>query len=463
MPASDQHPDYDKYLPQWKMTRDCVEGSAAIKAGKAKYLPKPNSDDTSTENDTRFNDYIERANFVGFTSSTLDGMVGMVFRKPIESELQPSIDYVEDNINGGGITLDQMTRSLVGNVLQTGRFGLLTDYPQAEEKLSKAQVAALNLRANILPYKSEAIINWRTEVVGSIKRLSMVVLKETAQEPSPDGFKVEEKDRYRVLRLVEGVYVQELYNENSEIISSSEPRKADGTKWSEIPFAFVGSQNNDEMIDKAPLYDIAAINISHYRNSADFEESSYMVGQPTPYIAGLSQGWVDANMKGGVILGSRRALLLPDGGSAGLVQADPNQMPERGMELKEAQMIKIGAKLIQDVSGVETAEAAKIRFAGQNSKLGTVVGNVESALIQCLDWAMLFMSGEGENRIDINMDFYDKSIDAQLVMAEIQLLDRGVIARKDLQDNLRSSGIIRQERTNEEIDNEAETADIGLI
>jgi len=456
MPASDQHPEYEKYLPQWTVARDCVEGSAAIKKKKTQYLPKPNPEDDSTENDNRYKDYVERANFVGFTSSTMDGMVGMVFRKPIETELQQAIDYVEDNINGGGLTLDQMARSLVGNILQTGRYGLLADYPEASEGLSVADVKTLDLRANILPYRPESIINWHTEIVGSIKRLSMVVLKESAQEPLADGFKFEEKDRYRVLRLVDGLYVQEMYNEKDEIISTSEPRKADGSRWTEIPFVFVGAKNNDESVDKAPLYDISTINIAHYRNSADYEESSFMVGQPTPYIAGLTQGWVDNAMKGGVMLGSRNAWLLPVDGSAGLLQADPNQMPERGMELKEEQMIKLGARLIQDAGGNETAEAAKIRFAGQNSKLGTIVGNVEAALIQCMEWMLVFMSGEGENLIEINKDFYERTADPQMVIASIQLLDRGVIAKSDLQDDLRSKGVIKQDRANEDIDGEAE-------
>ena len=54
----------------------------------------------------------------------------------------------------------------------------------------------------------------------------------------------------------------------------------------------------------------------------------------------------------------------------------------------------------------------------------------------------------------INDDFYDKSIDAQMLMAKIQLLDRGVIAKTDLRASLRKAGEV--ERTDEEIEAEAE-------
>lgn len=455
MPANQTHPDYDTYLPRWQTVRDCVDGSASVKSKKTKYLPKPNPDDTSGENSARYDAYVERANFVGFTSSTLDGMLGMVFRKPMELELQQSIEYLRDNANGGGLTLDQLTRSLIGNELQTGRYGLLVDYPQAEPGLSKAQTSSL--RANILPYRAENITNWATNVINSVTMLTMVTLQEKTKVYASDGFAFEEKDYHRVLTLEEGIYIQRLYDENNNQVGDDIiPRDSTGKTWKEVPFVFVGSQNNDSFIDKAPLYDIAEINIAHYRNSADFEESSFIVGQPTPVIAGLSQAWVDNVMKGVVMLGSRSAILLPDGGSATLLQADSNQMPEKGMEIKEKQMIKIGARIIQDSSGVETAEAAKIRFGGQNSKLGTIVGNVESALIQCFNWVMMFMGGSGENEIKINRDFYDKSVDPQLLIARIQLLDRGVISKEVIQDKLRQEGEIAADVTNEEINASSE-------
>lgn len=463
MPASTQHQEYTKHFPRWELADDCAEGSAAVKSKKTKYLPKPNPDDTSAENSSRYDDYIARANFVGFTSSTLDGMLGMVFRQSMEAELHQAIAYLEENANGGGLTLEQMAKGMTAELLKAGRYGLLVDYPQAPEGLTAADVSALNLRANILPYPAKAVINWKTRVVGAVKQLSMVVLQEEHEEMI-DAFESDIKTYHRVLMINdEGIYIQRLYDDaENQVGEDVYPKKSDGSYWTEIPFIFAGAQNNDECVDKAPLYDIAEINISHYRNSADFEESSFMVGQPTPVIAGLKQQWVDEVMKGGVTLGSRRAILLPEGGSANLLQANPNQLPDHGMEIKEQQMIKVGARIIQDASGNETAEAAKIRFGGQNSKLGTIVGNIEDALLQCFEWAMQFMNGQGDNSLTINRDFYDKSVDPQLVIAKIQLLDRGVIAMKDMRDDLRSYNIIKSERTDEEIESEAETGIMGF-
>jgi len=258
-----------------------------------------------------------------------------------------------------------------------------------------------------------------------------------------------------VLRLVDNIYTQQLYDKDDNPLADAfTPRKSNGSTWDIIPFMFVGSQNNDETTDKPVLYDISEINLAHYRNSADYEESCFMVGQPTAYITGLSNQWATDVLKEGVQLGSRSAVLLPVGADMGLVQASENQMPLKGMQEKELQLIKIGARIIQDSSGNETAEAAKIRFGGQNSKLAVIVSNVESAINKCLSWAAEFMGGEGESSFVLNREFYDRSLDAQQVMALISLSDRGDISQNDVRDALRRASWISKE--NDEIDDENE-------
>lgn len=459
MPASDLHPDYTEHAPLWKVVRDTVSGSDAVKKGKTLYLPMPNPSDQSDENKQRYYQYVARANFVSFTASTLEGLLGMVFRNPATAELDQSIEYLTENATGSGLTLDQLTRSNLSHTLQCGRFGLLVDYPQASPGLTKSDVDAMQLRANILPYKAENIRNWQTKVIGGVTVDSLISLTEKHQTYSDDGFSYEEKTYIRVLRL-DDHYYQELYDDEDKLIDIIEPRKADGSYWDRIPFTFIGTNNNDSIPDKSPLLDIAMVNISHYINSADFEESSHTVGQPTPVFSGLTQSWIDNILKGGVLLGSRSGVLLPEGASATLLQAAPNSMPERGMEMKEQQMVKLGARVIADGSGTETAEAARIRYAGQNSKLSIAVGNVESAMLKCFEWCQMFMGGTGVNEYELNREYYDKSIDPQRIMAEIQLMDRGVIAMPDLRDSMRKYGIIDKERTDEDIDSDAEIVEI---
>lgn len=459
MPVTTKHSEYTENAPEWEQNRTCVKGSKAVKKAKTKYLPQPMADDTSNENQARYDAYLERANYVNFTGSTKDGMTGMVFRNEMGVEFQENIAYLEKNANGFGLTLDQLARAIVGDVIDTGREGLLVDYPVVNNAPSAADSG--KTQAMIIKYKAESVINWETTVIDGVKVLSMVVLREPTKVSSDDKFSVNEEMYHRVLLLENGVYFQNIYDEKDNLITSNGdngniiPTKEDGTTWDRIPFVFIGAINNDESVDKSPLTDLSDVNIAHYRNSADYEESSFMVGQPTPYAAGLTQNWVNENMEGEVRIGSRAFLLLPEGGSAGMLQSQPNIMPREGMQDKELQMVKIGARIITDNTGNETAEAAKIRFAGQNSKLGIIVGNTEAGLVQAIEYVIMFMGGSEEFTIELNKEFYDKSIDPQFIMANIQLMDRGAIAMKDLRTQLRGSGVIENGRTDEDIDNEA--------
>jgi len=482
MPVSDQHKEYVKNLPKWQLVSDCVEGSSAVKAARAteggngqtglynvagsRYLTPPNINDPSQDNIDRYDAYKTRASFVNFTGHTKDGFTGMIGRKKAVVDLDQSIEYTQDNSNGAGLSLQGLIQATIDNLLVKGRYGLLADFPLSN---GGTQAQTNNLQATVKQYPAESIKNWRTSVINGRTVLTMVSLAEDVEKIGEDGFSVEHVTYHRALLLINGVYIQRLYDEDDELIVGFDedgeptgdimPRKSDSSTWSEIPFVFAGSENNDPKPDKATLYDIAELNIAHYRNSADFEESSFMVGQPTPVISGLTESWVKEILKGGINLGSRTGLLLPTEASANLLQANDNQMPSKGMEMKELQLVKTGAKIISDSGGVETAEAAKIRFAGQNSKLGLVVLNTENALQKCFTWLMEFMGGSGENELDINKDFYDKSVNPQLLVAQMQLMDRGVIGKSDMRDNMRKADLIKSDRTDEEIDQEVGNID----
>lgn len=485
MPASTQHSQYKEFLPRWELVRDCVEGAPAIKSRARKlgpdvtldswkrplpgtrYLPQPRPYDTSAENRSRYFSYLERALFVGYTAMTKEGLMGLAFRNEPIINLPVSLEYLRSNADGGGTSLTQFIREVMGEVIETGRVGLLADYPEAPAGMTQAETEALGLVSRISIYPAEAIINWRWELVGTQRQLTLVVLREEVQE-DVDGFDVEVKPRYRVLRLEDGVYYQELYDEHDTLVPIQTedglvnrlvPRKSDGTTWSAIPFQFIGSQNNDPMPDKSVLYDIAEANVSHYQNRADLQESSFMVGQPTPWASGLDQNWVDEVLKGGFEVGSRALIPLPENGQAGLLQASPNQLPHQVMKETENEMIRIGARLIEDSSGRETAEAARIRYGGQNSKLAGLIGNVEQAFINVIGWVGQFMGVAETPVLKMNRQFYDNSIDPQEVIAQIQLLDRGVIAESDVRDSLRKTGWVEYNRTDEQIDEEVGRSD----
>ena len=456
MSVTNKQLTYEQSAAKWRLVKDCVDGEYSVKKSGTLYLPMPNATDQSKENKTRYEQYKTRAQFVNYTGRTKKGLIGGVFRKPPTVELPSQLEYLEDDASRNGISLNNLSKLTTGEILETARGGLLSDFPQTEEGLTLSETK--DNKAYIINYEANQIINWHLDEGGT---LDLVVLLEEI-DVSTDDFSFESERRYRVLRLVDGVYSQSYYDDGGDLLWMSEPRKADGTTFNEIPFSWVGAEDNDETIDSAPLYDIAVVNIGHYRNSADYEESCFFVGQPTPVISGLTQSWVDDNGTN-YMIGSRAAWLLPDGGRGELLQAAPNQMPQQAMKDKEDQMIAIGARVVQDNSGNETATTARINHTGENSALGTIADNVSAAYTKVLGWCAEFMGASDEEIVfKLNTEFFDMSLDAQTITAQIMLVDRQIIAKTDLRDNLRKGGVLDADRTDEEIDDETANDPGGL-
>ena len=440
----------------WQRTRDAVKGSNAIKSKEKRkiYLPAPddNGDTVSVE---RYDQYLKRAVYTNFTGRTKNALVGAAFRKSPELEIPQGLEYLIDDATGDGLSLEQLAKDELSNLLETGRGFFLVDFPQTDDGLSVEQVQAMRLQASIVPYTAEQVINWKTTVINGRKYLSLIVLEESYLEPD-DEFSHESKIQQRVLRLREDGYTQQLYREEMPYSEEFYPLRGDGSRWDLIPGMFIGSQNNDATIDDAPLADIAEVNIAHYRNSADFEESCFLTGQPTLFIThSLSMEQWQAYNPNGIKLGSRAGHVLGDTGNATLLQANANSLVGDAMEKKESQMIAIGARIITDRSANETAEGARIRFASENSVLGDLVGNLSNAIEQCVKWCGEFMAvNEYDCQFEINREFYDKSVDPQMVMAMITLMDREIISENDIFSKLKSAGLVDPERTIDDVKQE---------
>lgn len=430
---------------RWDLIKDCLSGQKAVKDGRTKYLPQPNPSDLSEENKKRYDQYVERAVFYNVTQRTHAGLVGQVFQQDPIIKLPSIMEPLVLDTDGGGVALDQQSKKALGEVLAYGRCALLVDYPNTGEVASRQDLLDGRVRPTIILYDPWDIINWRTKTFGAKKLLSLVVIAEQ-YIVEDDGFEAKSDRQWRVLRLEEetGRYRVELWREELGVHKEYEhyyPRDARGQNLTEIPFTFIGAVNNDPNIDLSPLYDLATLNIAHYRNSADYEEACYIVGQPTPYLAGLTKDWVEDVLKGQVHLGSRAAIPLPPGGTAGLLQANPNTMPKEAMEAKERQMVALGAKLVEQSSVQRTATEARQEEASEVSVLATCAKNVAAAYRVALTWCGAFLGTNTLPEFDLNTDFEIGRMSAQDRAQLIAEWQAGAIAFEEMRFNLRRANV----------------------
>ena len=461
MAITSVHPDYDSHVARWERNRRACAGQDAVKEATTKFLPDDQEVDKSPEARYRYARYLERAVWMPVAGYTKQGLLGMVYRLPPAIELPTQLEYMRENADGAGIGLEAFSKALLAECIEVGRVGVLAEYPQADEGMSAEQVAAMGLQARLALYRAEAVDHWKFQMIGGLLKLTMVKLCEV-EEIEDDEFVTSVDTRYRVLRLENGVYTQTVYNDQGTIVAGPfEPRQANGATWDHIPFQFIGAETNRPEVDDAVISGIVDLNVQHYQVGADEAKNLHIHSGGTLVISSdLSvEQWKEANPNG-VTVGADQGLFIGAQGKAELLQLEPAQATSAKLERLEAQMLSIGAHLITP-SEQETAEAARIDAATKGCALSVCADNVQEAMERALQDCALFMGGNPEQvELELNREYYPATISPQEMMAQIQLMDRGVLAKKDVRDNLRKGGFVQ--RTDEEIDAEAEDVTVGV-
>jgi hypothetical protein len=399
---------------------------------------------------------------MGVTGRTRAALTGMVFRKEPTSELPEELEEMRFNADGSGTSLDQISKEALGAVMDTGRHIFLVDYPTIDDSIDYETEQNIGARPLILSYYAESLINWKYKKINGRRVLTLAVVVELVHDDdASDEFDHDIVKNYRVLRLRDGVYTQQMYDDGGQAMGEEFiPRMAGGQPFDHIPIYIVGANDNLPEIDDAPLYDLAILNIAHYRNTADLEEAGYITGQPTLHLdIGDTNPEVFAEQNpNGVQLGSRSGIIT-QGGKVELVQPEERNLLVQLKDAKEQEMVKIGARLIQRGGQAETAEAARINASAESSTLDQVVGNLSHAMTGALMDAGRFVGLQPntveEIRYDLNKDFWETSLDAQQLMALIQLGDVGIVSRSIQRESIRKGRIhIPDEMEDEEIDGE---------
>jgi len=460
--VTNKHNLYTKRESQYQLIYNCLEGQDALKENAQEYL-------TSSVDERIFKEYVKRAIYYNVPKSTLSGVTGLAFLKPIKIELPEQISSMLKNVDGAGLSLDQQSRKTLEEVLSVSRCGLLADFPSLTQFDSEGQeiskpitlsdIESQGIKPKIVSYNALSIINWGSINENGNHKLSLVVLRESYKLNEADEFDVKTGTQYRVLRLKDGLYEQEIYRksqaektgiESDDYVSHSViyPLNGKGQRMNFIPFKFVGSTNNDDKPDIPVMTDLCNLSIGHFRNSADYENSAWVVGQPTLIVKGLTPDWKEKYIKD-IRMGSTAYIPMPAGGDVTILQANPNTMSLEGMHRKEKQMLSLGAKLIQESSSKITATQAKIENASSNSVITQAIGNVNDAYNEALKWCFEFMT---DSELDEESLIFEISKDVSLDNLTISDLQNVFLAYEgngitfnELRDVLRELGIATED------------------
>ena len=273
--------EYDEILPFVKRNRRALAGERKVKAAGTLDLPPLASMCCSVENENgnqtikiwgglspagakAYVKYKSLASWYGATYGTVSGLVGLIKSKNAVKQIEPNLEYLIDNVDGKGTSLNEFMGDIYANSLITPWSGIFVDFPTIEKRPTVKEAEEGNIRPKILFYKFESIINWNYEVHNNQNILSMVVLMEDVTKIN--GFEITEEKQYRHLHLLGGEYHQTVYNDSDEVISGPTKILVNGKPSKEIPFFWHdtgedGGSVLDQLID---------MNFHHYRISADY-------------------------------------------------------------------------------------------------------------------------------------------------------------------------------------------------
>ena len=446
------------------MVRDAVDGEPIIKndSNVQTYLPNPCVDiKDASEREQRYKRYVKNAEYDEIPSQTLDSICGSVFRKPVSyNNLKPVTKYLQDDADGDGLTMDEMLKIGLSELLMMRYFGMLSEYSDLSstslDDLTVSEARNIGAKSSVKMYPRESILNWDFKRINGMLQLSMVVLKEVDLVRKAGSFDSSEVDSYLVLGLDDdGEYYQRKFIDIDDGVWSDYyyPLKA-GSRWKFIPFEICVADNLPQ--GKIPeklgyLSGICSKTLARYRTSADMKEALYLNGAPMTY----STGWDDNSLqlykemtgKDYIVSSAGAHLPLPAGSSVGIMSWDmATSAYSDYMDRNEREIRALGGKFdTSDGVDQETATAAIIKAADKNGSLSNAVLNLERSVNRVLDYCAMYMGSDDGGEVELNREFYVQTINAQeraVISAEWQ---SGLISTKEALRQLEKGGVLTED------------------
>src|SRR3546814_17955959 len=110
------HPQYDAHAYEWQVMRDTSAGEQSVKAAGEAYLPKLGGQDGN-----QYDAYKTRASYYNATGRTIDGLTGMIFRKPPLVEHPEAMGGFMEDVTLGGVSFQSITELSVEGVVSEDR------------------------------------------------------------------------------------------------------------------------------------------------------------------------------------------------------------------------------------------------------------------------------------------------------------------------------------------------------
>jgi hypothetical protein len=274
----------------------------------------------------------------------------------------------------------------------------------------------------------------------AVRKISLVTVDESRDVR--DGFTWEHLDKFRALRIIDGVYTVTI-EDNGSLLPDIVP-SIQGTTLDQIPFVFINDADLTPELGDIPLLGLARLALTIYRGDADYRQALFMQGQDTLVIIGENIDPNDPEQQ--LIVGAGAHINIPnENGDAKFIGADSQGLPEmRDAQVNDFERAgNYGLQLMSKGAGAEAAETLKIKVAARTATLVNVAetsaAGLEAILKICAVWV-------GDNPDDVtvkaNTDFIDDSMPAAELLGLMNAKARGApLSIRSIHANMRKGDL----------------------
>lgn len=364
---------------KWTIIDAVAGGTLKLRDGGGQWLPMEPAEDSRDFEIRR-----KRAIFFNVFERTLNGLVGMVFRKDpaLSNDNPPRLLDLWENIDNAGTHGAVFAKELFTTAVKYGHALIYVDMPAplppgatlAEERIT-------NRRPYWIQYNPDQIVSWRVTNLDGRSMLTQIVLEEESLE-AKGAYGEEEVCRYRVLRP--GSW--ELYREVKAGYGSKEYQlEASGvTSLPYIPISPVYSRKTGFLTSRPPLLDLALINLAHYQKYSDLSTYLHIASRPILWFRGRDLNrkveaigpytFFDVDSQNGHV-----AFAETTGAALGAAKQD--------IEHLEQQMATLGISILSGQKSIPTTATEELLdHLQEESDLATAARSLQD----CLEMALQF-------------------------------------------------------------------------
>ena len=426
---------------KWSLTDTLWAGTDAMRDAGTQYLPREPAEAVAN-----YNARLNRSVLLPAYTKTIKTAVGKAFSRPMNIELDNSVAFLTDNVDGSGTSLERFAKELTQDAINFGVSYILVDYPVLDPNATLADERA----AGALPYwvniKPTSVLEISASYLEGKLELTYFRFLETVEDLDEleNNYAVEQVKEFTLTEEREVVYtIYRKDKDNKEYIYDSNTI----TGINLIPIVPVYGNKIGPFLGSPALYDLAQLNVTHWQMYSDYLNIIHSTGVPMLVVKGFTADTDEAGNKQELVISPNSAIHLSD------PQGDVKWVEISGQGIKtmrdaiadlELNMSMNGLELtVQNGTGGETATGRLIDAATATSILKSICMDVESALYQAVVYSGLFLGEDATlSTVTINSQFLVDSQYADI----IELYKNGLLTQEEASAEIKARGLLKTQQ-----------------